>query len=109
MFDTGMYQGPIRLIYREAQQQIENSVLTAVQKIGVDVDKDELLRALAYDRWQYEKGRADALESIVRCKDCKMWNTEWKHEAGDCYCYKFFQWTDPDFFCADGERRDNGE
>ena len=40
---------------------------------------------------------------VVRCKDCKMWNTEWKHEADDCYCYKFFQWTDPDFFCADGE------
>lgn len=43
---------------------------------------------------------------IVRCKECKMWNTEWKHEAGDCYCYKFFQFTDPDFFCAGGERRD---
>ena len=47
---------------------------------------------------------------VVRCKECKMWNTEWNHEAGDCYCYKFFQFTDPDFFCAGGERReaDNG-
>ncbi len=41
---------------------------------------------------------------VVRCKECKWWNTEWKHEAGDCYCYKIDQWTDPDFFCAEGER-----
>ena len=46
---------------------------------------------------------------VVRCKECKMWNTEWNHEAGDCYCYKFFQFTDPDFFCAAGERRANDE
>lgn len=43
---------------------------------------------------------------VVRCKECKMWNTEWNHEAGDCYCYKFFQFTDPDFFCAAGKRRE---
>lgn len=104
MFDTGMYQGPIRLIYREAQQQIENSVLTAVQKIGVDVDKDELLRALAYDRWQYEKGRADALESIVRCKDCKW------HDTADCPLCEVFDPSSPDdWYCAEGKRRDDDE
>ena len=42
---------------------------------------------------------------VVRCKDCKWWNTEWKHEDGECYCYKIDQWTAPQFFCADGERR----
>ena len=46
---------------------------------------------------------------VVRCKDCKMWNVEWKHEAGDCYCYKFLEWTDPDFFCAGGERKEKDE
>lgn len=43
---------------------------------------------------------------VVRCKDCKWWNTEWKHEDGECYCYKIDQWTAPRFFCADGERRE---
>lgn len=42
---------------------------------------------------------------VVRCADCKWWNTEWKHEDGECYCYKIDQWTAPQFFCASGERR----
>lgn len=42
---------------------------------------------------------------LVMCKDCKWWNTEWKHEDGECYCYKIDQWTAPHFYCADGERR----
>lgn len=43
---------------------------------------------------------------VVQCKDCKWWNEEWKHEDGECYCYKIDQWTAPQFFCASGERRD---
>lgn len=56
-------------------------------------------------------GKVPAVDAVpvVRCKNCKMWNTEWSHETGDCYCYKFFQFTDPDFFCAGGERRGNDE
>ena len=32
----------------------------AVQSYGINVDKDELIRALQYDREQYYKGYADA-------------------------------------------------
>lgn len=102
--DADMYQGPIRLIYSETQRQVENLVLTAVQKVGVAVDKNELLRALAYDRGQYEKGRADALATIVRCKDCK-------HYDGESCCEKIGL-TVPNngaWFCAEGERRDDNE
>ena len=71
----GMYKAPIHLIQQQIQAKIEGEVLTAVHKIHVEVDKDELLRALQYDRDQYNKGyadgEADAMDSIVRCKDCK--------------------------------------
>lgn len=58
------------------------------------ITKDSLNEAYGY--------RA-SVAPAPRCKDCKWWNTEWKHEAGDCYCYKVDQWTDPSFFCAWGE------
>lgn len=42
---------------------VESEVLKNVTRIGVDVDKDELLRALKYDREQYERGYAEGKSS----------------------------------------------
>lgn len=58
-----MYESPIDIIYGEIQTQIENDVLKAVQRVGVNVDKEELLKALQYDREQYSKGYADGLNA----------------------------------------------
>lgn len=46
---------------------------------------------------------------IVRCRDCKNWDTCWtpsgKH--GECHwCGLHDFYPDGDFFCADGERAD---
>lgn len=38
------------------QEAYENTIIEGVHKVGVSVDKDELVKALAYDRGQYEKG-----------------------------------------------------
>lgn len=54
-----MYKSPIELIYGGPQTRIEGEVVRAVQNVGVNVDKDELIKALTYDRQQYEKGYAD--------------------------------------------------
>ena len=51
-----------------------------------------------------KRGKCEA-DEIVRCKDC------WKHKLGDC---PFVYWACEDiipgdnWFCADGERRNNG-
>ena len=37
----------------------DRMVIGACMKVGVSVDKDELVRALRYDRGQYEKGYVD--------------------------------------------------
>lgn len=59
-----MYESPLSRIYEEIQTKIieheENQILQAVQNCGITVDKEELTRALMYDRQQYEKGYADA-------------------------------------------------
>lgn len=58
-----MYKSPIKIEYEEITPKINDNidrlVITAVLKTGVTVDKDELLKALNYDRGQYEAGYKD--------------------------------------------------
>ena len=43
---------------------------------------------------------------IVRCKDCKHWDRGHTEECdnSDSVCFHN-GWCDPDWFCADGERK----
>lgn len=58
-----MYKSPINTVYGELEtklkQTFDETVVSAVQSVGVNVDKDELVKALHYDREQYEKGYRD--------------------------------------------------
>ena len=58
-----MYKSPIELIvsdcYNQMIEQQENQVYRAIQSAGVNVDKDELVKALMYDRNQYQQGYMD--------------------------------------------------
>lgn len=54
-----MYKSPIEIIYGQLQMQFEGEALRAVQSYDIKVDKEELLRALQYDRGQYDKGYQD--------------------------------------------------
>lgn len=74
--DIEGYQSPIQQYVDEMQLKMENDVCTAVQNVGIYVDKGELIKALTYDReqWEqgythgynkgYEQGQKDALENI---------------------------------------------
>lgn len=55
-----MYKSPIDTLISDVVTEEENAVMRAVVKCDINVDKDELVKALAYDRGQYEKGYADA-------------------------------------------------
>jgi hypothetical protein len=72
-----MYKSPIETFQTGIEYQFENDIMNMIQKYGITVDKDELLKALRYDRDQYDKGYVDgkraANDEIVRCKDCKWW------------------------------------
>ena len=53
------YESPIKLITDRIRFEQEDAIFTAVQRCGVEVDKDELIKALQYDRDQYQKGYND--------------------------------------------------
>lgn len=62
--DSG-YSSPIELIYSDIQMKLEDSACEAVQSVGINVDKDELIKALQYDRDQYHKGFTDGYEQGI--------------------------------------------
>ena len=92
------YPSPIEVIQTQLQNQLEGEIYKAVMNVGVNVDKEELIKALRYDRNQYQKGYVDRDSEIVRCKDCK-------HIQRDGWCKYYRHSGTEDWFCADGERR----
>lgn len=101
------YQSPIDLIISDMNYRIDGEIFKAVQNVGVNVDRDELTKALRYDRDQYRKGYNDRDAEIVRCKDCK--NAEvlkWLDNAIICKKHSYTGVRPDEFYCADGERKE---
>ena len=55
------WESPIDVytITSEMETALDDEIVTVVQRFGFDVNKEELTKALLYDRGQYEKGFAD--------------------------------------------------
>lgn len=105
--DTAWPDGIVKKAAMDVGRQTDEIIMTAVMKVGVEVDKEELIRALRFDRGQYQKGYSDGYDAadqrIVRCRECK-------------YCYKCLDnsycritgervWR-PEEFCSKGERKE---
>ena len=93
-------------------KQTEDAIMAEVEAVGVHVDKEELIRALNYERDQfhngylagYNAGYEEAMESIVHCKNCAYAN-----EAGTICRYGEGHYTSPMRYCSEGERRDGAD
>jgi hypothetical protein len=114
-----MYESPIKLFFPKLEEEICNiakkqdeMVFDAVAKVGVTVDRDELLRALKYDRCQYDKGFADgkaaAMDELVRCKECKWFDKGGNGVAPICTRHSGLAGAHDCSFCSYGERRSDG-
>lgn len=83
-----MYKSPIDIIEKQMRMEFDDGIWKAVQDYAVSVDKEELIKALRYDRDQYEKGYADgkrdAFDKLTRCKDCD-------------YCHEYTKWNGKDY------------
>ena len=71
------YESPVTLQIRKIAEQIEEQrenqiTATISEQMAVDIDKNELKRALAYDRDQYRRGYEDGWRA--RSKDVPQWN-----------------------------------
>lgn len=58
-----IFETPMETIVRDLRNQRENTIVAEISvQLGVAVDKGELIRALQYDRQQYDKGFADGVK-----------------------------------------------
>lgn len=60
-----MYKSPIEIITGKMVTRIDDEIYSAVQNVGINVDREELLKALEYDRGQFEKGYNEAIDDFV--------------------------------------------
>lgn len=90
-----MHESTIELMYGAIRSEIEGSVYKAVQDVGIKVNKEELLRALMYDRQQYEKGFKDGMQAALE----KIASALTRRDPEICLLYAM-QWED-DGCCLD--------
>ena len=123
-----MYESPIKIIESTIDsfsnaiiKRKDDAIFAEIQSsFGVELDRGELIRALQYDRDQYNKGYADgkrdAEAALVRCKDCIHAKNNYLMR-GLCLCEKpmhhVIHGERPtnalmceDDFCSYGERRE---
>lgn len=60
------YKSIAEIICKDLEARFEDDVFKVVQKYDINVDKEELIKALNYDRNQYKAGYKDALEWMQR-------------------------------------------
>lgn len=68
-----MYKSPIDIYIEDAStsfirglnKQIDDKTIEAVMRYGITVDKDRLIKALEFDREQYDKGYQDGKHEVL--------------------------------------------
>ena len=68
-----MYESPIEKIVQHIQENLikqeEDHLMAQItETVGYQINKEELIKALKYDREQYEKGYKDAMSVIEDIK-----------------------------------------
>lgn len=67
MYEIPIIQTMVSDITEQIVKEQEDQIMYQFrQTIGYDINKDELIKALQYDRDQYQKGYADALANKKR-------------------------------------------
>ena len=99
------YKSPIEIIQGEITSKFENEVLRYIQSYNINIDRDELIKALSYDRDQYQKGYNDAMNKIVHCKEC-IFNYANMIPGGEGCSKNVELKIFENWFCGDGRRED---
>ena len=105
------YDSPFELVISDITTQmarnIDEACWQAIQRVGINVDKEKMLIALKQDAERYREafskgyntGYEKRDEEIVRCKYCKFLS------EGECMIRVGWFPVKPEWYCADGERR----
>lgn len=85
---VSIQHGPLELEYIDkylesmSSAEDEHIVARARSLLGVDIDRDELIKALNYDRQQYEKGYEDGKRDAV--KQGRWERDDWGDYVKEC-------------------------
>ena len=71
----------------EFNKTMDNKTMEAIVKVGIDVNKDELIRAMQYDRDQYSKGYTNGYNAGYNAD--KWISVEDRMPDEDCKCLVF--------------------
>ena len=74
-----MYINPIEIIMEDIKRSIDTNTMRILQGYNINVDKDELIKALSYDRDQYNKGYEDAKKDVLSTIDNFISMDEYYH------------------------------
>lgn len=98
-----MYKSPIDIIEKQMRMEFDDGIWKTVQDYAVSVDKEELIKALRYDRDQYDKGYAEGYKDGLNA--CPWISVESDHKPRhleDCFIAYVFDKNGMTFF---GEAR----
>lgn len=113
------YKSPIELIYQDVfsqfEQDINSYIISEIKtRLSINIDEQELLKALKYDRDQYDAGFMNGYSTrekeLIRCKDCKFYNPD-ANVGYLAYCDLAgeYEHLDPEWYCCHAERRETDE
>ena len=113
-YDSPLIMNVISDMSEAIAKWTEDGVMKAVVNAGFDIDKDKLVQSLQQDRERYNEayrkgytaGYEKRVDEIVRCKECIHGRLYDNDRLVACDYEELSK--DPDWFCADGERKEDG-
>lgn len=99
-----MYESPFKTIQKGVEEHFEDGVMKVICQMGIDVNREELIKALQYDRDQYNKGYKDG----YRAGKFKRLGNNKVHLCDSCeYLYPDCPCGPKDVLFGGGEGHDN--
>ena len=65
LFELDLTNSMVEKAMKDVQKQREEHIIQVIKQCGVNVDKDELIKALQYDRKQYNEGYYDGYRDFA--------------------------------------------
>lgn len=77
------YESPISIYAKDISTQLEDEVLKVIQSYSISINREELIRALRYDREQYDKGYRDG-KNFRHYEGVKPYKSGTRWYCGEC-------------------------
>ena len=97
------YESPIKVIEKDLMTKMEDDIIYIVKSYGIEVDKEELLKALKYDRKQYDRGYTDGQRDERDGRTAKVEVVEKPNVFKCSECGQYFHstaWGSPVNYCS---------